>query len=85
MEPNEPVRAKQDIPPKTRRFILRRDGGKCALPWCRAAANLEIHHIIAREDDGTNDPDNLILLCDGHHTQLHEGLITITGKAPDKK
>jgi hypothetical protein len=84
IDTNEPVRATQDIPPKTRRYVEHRDKGKCTLPWCRAAANLEIHHIVAREDGGSNDPENLAQLCDGHHSQLHQGLITITGQAPDK-
>ncbi|HEX5060135.1 MAG TPA: hypothetical protein VFV99_12280, partial [Kofleriaceae bacterium] len=27
---------------------------------------------------------NLILICDGHHKLLHEGIVTITGAAPDQ-
>ena len=28
---------------------------------------LEVHHITPKEEGGTNDPDNLILLCRKHH------------------
>jgi len=83
IDTNEPARAKQDIAPAVRRLIWRRDGGKCTVPGCRSTHNLDVHHIIAREAGGSHDPDNLTLLCEAHHTQLHEGLITITGKAPN--
>jgi hypothetical protein len=34
---------------------------------------------------GTNAASNLTLLCDAHHTALHDGLIRITGRAPDQR
>lgn len=79
-----PARATQDITPSVRRHVWRRDGGKCTLPDCRAAANLELHHIIARADGGTHEASQIILLCDGHHAALHRGAIKITGTAPDQ-
>ena len=79
-----PTRATQDIPPSVRRLVWRRDGGKCTLASCRSAANLELHHIIARSDGGTHEPSQIVLLCDSHHTALHQGRIAITGRAPDK-
>jgi hypothetical protein len=30
-----------------------------------------------------HEPENLTLSCDGHHRALHDGKLTITGKAPD--
>ena len=84
LDTNRPTRATQDIPPRVRRLVWRRDGGKCTLPSCRSAANLELHHIVARADGGTHEPDQLVLLCDGHHAALHRGQITITGTAPNK-
>ena len=27
---------------------------------------------------------NILLLCSGHHQQLHDGRLTITGRAPDE-
>jgi hypothetical protein len=83
LDTNRPTRATQDIPPSIRRLVWRRDGGKCALPSCRSAAHLELHHIVAREDGGTHDAKNIAMLCDGCHAALHRGQITITGTAPN--
>ena len=77
-----PERAVQDVPPKIQRFVRRRDGGKCCVPACRAARHLELHHVIPRAAGGTHAPENLTLLCDGHHRALHEGKLAITGTAP---
>ena len=83
LDTNQPTRATQDIPPRVRRLVWRRDGGKCTLPSCRSAANLELHHIVARADGGTHEPDQIVLLCDSHHAALHRGQITIKGTAPN--
>ena len=76
------ARATQDVSPTTQRFVRRRDGGRCCVPGCRAARHLEIHHVVPRAAGGDHTPENLTLLCDGHHVALHEGKLTITGKAP---
>lgn len=78
-----PDRAHQDVTPKHRRFIWRRDRGACRVPGCRATAHLEIHHLVPREAGGAHEPSNLILLCDGHHAALHRGTLSIRGAAPD--
>ena len=80
----EPARAAQDVPPRIRRLVWRRDHGRCRVPGCRSTRSLEIHHIVAREDGGSHDPDNLCLCCDAHHAAAHRGLIRITGMAPDR-
>src|SRR5262245_33388857 len=74
-------RAKQAIPPATRRKVHARDHGKCRVPDCRSARNLDLHHIVHRENGGTNDMDNLITLSEGHHLAHHEGSLLITGTA----
>ncbi len=79
-----PARAYQDIPPSVARFVWHRDGGRCQTPGCRSSHGLEIHHIVARKDGGTNDPSNLTLRCASCHIAHHEGRITIAGTAPDK-
>ena len=56
-----------DIPAKTRRLVWERDSGKYRVPGCRATRNVEVHHLVARADGGTHDPENLLLLCNGHH------------------
>jgi hypothetical protein len=76
-------RATQDVTPAKRRAVRRRDGGKCCVPGCRASRFLAIHHIVAQADGGLHELENLTLLCDGHHRALHDGKLTITGKAPN--
>ena len=77
----EPERATQDIAPMVRRFVWRRDHGKCRVPGCRASRNIDIHHVVHREQGGTHEADNLCLFCGGHHRALHEGKLQISGSA----
>ncbi len=72
-------RAKQDIPPKTRRFVFHRDGGTCVVPGCRAKRFVDVHHLIARADGGGHDAENLVVMCSLHHRELHAGAFRITG------
>jgi hypothetical protein len=77
-----PERASSTIPPATRRFVLHRDGGRCTVPGCRAARNLDVHHLLPREHGGDHTPENLTTLCSGHHAALHRGELCIEGAAP---
>jgi len=79
----EPERATQDITPMVRRFVWRRDHGKCCVPGCRASRNIDIHHVVHREHGGSHEADNLALTCSAHHRALHEGKLQITGSAPN--
>lgn len=54
------------ISPRTRRFVLARDGG-CTADGCTSITRLQPHHIQHRADHGTNDPVNLATLCWFHH------------------
>lgn len=81
LDSDDPARAAQDVPPRVRRFVIRRDGGKCRVPGCRSTRCLELHHIVARILGGSHDAENLILLCDGCHAAHHRGLIAISGTA----
>ena len=65
-------RNRSTIPPSVRRAVLTRDQHRCRTPGCRNAHFLEIHHIAARQEDGTNDPRNLVTLCAACHRRLHE-------------
>ena len=38
---------------------------------CNIKSRLEIHHIVGRANNGSNDPENLIALCARHHKILH--------------
>jgi hypothetical protein len=74
-------RAKQNIPPAVRRKVHRRDHGKCRVPDCRTARNLDVHHIVPREKGGGHDIENLITLCESHHLAHHAGALIIEGRA----
>ena len=51
------------------------------MPGCRSARHLEVHHIQPRALGGGHTPDNLTLLCGGHHRAHHDGHLAITGPA----
>jgi len=78
------MRGKPNIPRRVRSRVWARDEGRCRVPGCRATRNLDVHHIVHRADGGTHDPENLIILCSGHHALHHEGLLAISGRAPDR-
>ena len=64
--------------------ILKRDRFRCQVPGCNCRRNLHIHHIIPRSHGGSNDPANLIVLCEKCHLRLLHDLHTlkIEGTAP---
>jgi hypothetical protein len=45
----------------------------CRFPGCAQTRHLKAHHIVAWSQGGPTDLDNLILLCQFHHTAVHEG------------
>ncbi|MFT4164799.1 MAG: HNH endonuclease signature motif containing protein [Microlunatus sp.] len=66
---------------RTRRLVTRaqrqaliiRDHGMCQFTGCHQTRHLQAHHIIHWFDGGPTDLANLILLCQRHHTVVHEG------------
>jgi hypothetical protein len=55
-----------------RRRLLRRDRG-CTYPGCTApAAWAKAHHVVHWADGGLSDIDNAALLCQRHHTVVHQ-------------
>jgi hypothetical protein len=70
-----------ELPVRHRIFL--RDGYQCTAPGCGARRGLEIHHIVPRSRGGTDDPENLTVLCAAHHRRvLHAGWMRGTGTAP---
>jgi 5-methylcytosine-specific restriction endonuclease McrA len=52
--------------------IMERDGHKCRM--CGTSQGLaDVHHIIKRSQGGSDDADNLILLCRDCHNKFHPG------------
>lgn len=43
-----------------------------------------VEYIEFQETGGTHEMSNLTLLCSGHHSLLHHGTLSITGRAPDE-
>ena len=61
-----------------RRALLIQDT-MCRYPGCHSTRHLKAHHVVPWILGGSTDLDNLILLCQWHHTAVHEGGVTITG------
>jgi len=74
----------KSIPQRIRKHVWARDRGRCRVPGCRATRNLDIHHIVHRAHGGDHDPSNLLVMCSGHHQLLHDGRLSISGRAPDE-
>ncbi|MGD7788838.1 HNH endonuclease signature motif containing protein [Propionibacteriaceae bacterium Y1700] len=50
----------------------------CQYPGCHRTRHLKVHHVISWLDGGPTDLDNLMLLCQHHHTAVHEGRLAVT-------
>ena len=74
-------RATQSIPPKLRRAVLRRDGGKCRVPGCRHAVFTDVHHLVPRSEGGTDSLEKLATFCGAHHRAIHDGKLIVTSSA----
>ncbi len=74
-----PARVTKTIPPRLRRFVLRRDHGRCVVPGCANRHWCEVHHVVPRALGGTHDPEYLATLCGVHHGAVHAGLLLIGG------
>jgi hypothetical protein len=82
LDADEPERLRTTVTPRVRRQVLARDNYRCTVPGCRSARSLDLHHIEYRSEGGCNEMWNLTTLCSAHHKCLHEGLLSIRGKAP---
>ena len=59
------------IPTRNRKAVAIRDRG-CRMGGCNQPARFcEIHHIRERENGGTHELPNLVMLCRYHHRELH--------------
>jgi hypothetical protein len=74
-------RATQTIPPATRRAVVRRDRGHCAVPGCSNHHWLDVHHVVPRAEGGDHDPERMLSLCGSHHAAVHRGALVIDGTA----
>jgi len=66
------------------RLAIERDRGFCQVPGCSRAA-VHAHHVVWRSRGGSDEPENLVSLCAGHHLHgIHAGYIRVSGRAPDQ-
>ena len=72
-EPGKPNRA--TIAPSVRAKVLSRDRHRCTTPGCGSPRFLEVHHVVARQDGGSNDAANLVTLCNRCHQFAHERVL----------
>ena len=64
----------------TKAYILNRDNYTCQ--HCKGKSKdsrLHVHHIIFRNNGGSDEPENLITLCKTCHDDLHAGNIKLKG------
>lgn len=60
-----------------RRALMIRDQGQCQFTGCHRSRHLKAHHVTHWADGGRTDLDNLVLLCQFHHTAVHEGRMAV--------
>jgi len=58
------------ISEELRLVVLNRDRWRCQN--CGSMQNLEVHHLIFRSHGGQDLEENLITLCCGCHSKLHQ-------------
>jgi hypothetical protein len=73
------ARARQGVPPAVRRRVIARHQHRCAVPGCRGASYLDVHHTVLRSEGGDHDPEFLVPLCPAHHRCAHEGTLVVRG------
>lgn len=69
-------RARRSVPSAIGRALWLRDGG-CRAPGCGRRHHVHAHHIEEWADGGKTALSNLVLLCPGHHLQVHEGNLSV--------
>lgn len=61
--------------------IFRERGAKCEIIGCGFNDVLEVHHFISKKVGGTDEPENLILVCPNHHTMIHQDMVKLNPEA----
>jgi len=75
---------RRSIPAALRKKILLRDGCTCQAPGCGSKIFLTIHHLIPFAVSGIHFIGSLMVLCAGCHALVHEGKLSVEGKAPHR-
>lgn len=60
---------------QTRRVVLQRDGFRCVSCSTKVTSSeADVHHLLPRSMGGSDEPSNLVTLCDGCHAAHHPNL-----------
>lgn len=66
---------KRSIPTRVREIVDERDSGICQWDDCELSRSngdrMNLHHVHPEQFGGTEDPNNLVTLCDIHHKMMH--------------
>jgi len=84
LDAETPARVVAKVSPRMRRQVFARDRSRCTVPGCRSARHLDVHHVVFQSRGGKHRLSNLTLTCSACHHKLHDGMLAITGSAPDK-
>lgn len=71
----------------TKAYVLARDGYKCQNSKCKCKEKnprLQVHHKVYRSNEGSDDEENLITLCEECHKGVHDGTIILNAKGKKK-
>ena len=63
-----------------RQRVIEARGPKCEKCGYDKEPVLEMHHIKQRKDGGSNELDNLLLLCPNCHGEIHHGIRNLYGE-----
>jgi hypothetical protein len=68
----------------TRSRVLERDQHRCSGRFLggECSAVLDVHHIVPRSEEGTDEDDNLLTLCHRHHPMLESIRRAILSRRP---
>jgi hypothetical protein len=69
----------------TKAYVLDRDNYRCQNKKCTSKCKkLEVHHIIFRSNNGSDEASNLITLCKACHDDLHDEKLILNLKGKKK-
>ena len=69
----------------TKAYVLNRDNYSCQNKGCKTKEKrLEVHHIVFRSNEGSDEPENLITLCKYCHDGVHDGTVVLKLKGKKK-
>jgi hypothetical protein len=69
------------FPTETQRRELWRRDRHCRFPGCSNDRFTRVHHVVPWKPDGRTDLENLVILCEHHHHEVHSERWNVSGDA----